>query len=336
MIRYGIIGFGLHAVRRLMPGFAMATNSQVTALSRRELMKAQQSAAEYKISYAFDCPTDLCRCIEIDAVFVATPNSSHLNDVMAAIASGKPVLCEKPMGLNSKECGQMVKAAHTGKVVLGVAQIFRFARSITSLRGRVAAGQIGKPVLVRSEFSFPGRTHARVWLADAVIAGGGPIVDIGVHCVDALRFVLDDEIVTVAASTTSDRLSGDVEAVAVLSLGFTRGTLGSVLVSTRAEYRTPIEIVGEEGVLSADSAFSVSDPVKIELRRAGRVVDAEVVSNTDAYSRQVDAFSAALEGGVQFPVPGEEGWQNQEVLDAAYRSARTGRTETVRIIERAK
>jgi predicted dehydrogenase len=334
VIHYGIIGFGLHAVRRLMPGFAMATNSQVTALSRRDLMKAQQSAAEYEISYAFDCPKDLCRCIEVDAVFVATPNSCHMNDVMVAIESSKPVLCEKPMGLNSNECSRMVKAARTANVVLGVAQIFRFACSITSLRERVAAGQVGKPVLVRSEFSFPGRTHPRVWLADATIAGGGPIVDTGVHCVDALRFVLDDEIVTVAASTTSDKLSGDVEAVAVLCLGFARGTLGSILVSTRAEYRTPIEIVGEEGVLSADNAFSVSDPVKIELRRGGNVVDTEVVSNTDAYSRQVDAFSAALECGVQFPVPGEEGWQNQEVLDAAYRSARTGRTETVRIVER--
>jgi predicted dehydrogenase len=333
VIRYGIIGFGLHAVRRLMPGFALATNSRVTALSRRDLRTAQQSGAEYKIAHAFDSPTDLCRCAEVDAVFVATPNSAHLNNVMVAIESGKPVLCEKPMGLNSDECSRMVEAARTAKVTLGVAQIFRFARSIASLRERVSAGQIGKPVLVRSEFSFPGRTHARLWLADAAIAGGGPIVDIGVHCVDALRFVLDDEIVTVAANTTSDRLSGEVEAAAVLALKFAQGTLGSILVSTRVEYRTPIEIVGDEGVLRADNALSVSDPIEIELRRGGKIVDRDVVSNSDAYARQVDAFSVALQDGPQFPVPGEEGWQNQEVLDAAYRSARSGRTETVRIVE---
>jgi predicted dehydrogenase len=333
VIRYGIIGFGLHAVRRLMPGFALATNSRVTALSRRDLRKAQQSGAEYKIAHAFDSPTDLCRCAEVDAVFVATPNSAHLNNVMVAIESGKPVLCEKPMGLNSDECSRMVEAARTAKVTLGVAQIFRFARSIASLRERVSAGQIGKPVLVRSEFSFPGRTHARLWLADAAIAGGGPIVDIGVHCVDALRFVLDDEIVTVAANTTSDGLSGEVEAAAVLALKFAQGTLGSILVSTRVEYRTPLEIVGDEGVLRADNALSVSDPIEIELRRGGKIVDRDVVSNSDAYARQVDAFSAALQDGPQFSVPGEEGWQNQEVLDAAYRSARSGRTETVRIVE---
>lgn len=319
-----------------MPGFTMATNSQVTALSRRDLTKARNSAAQYNVAHAFEFPIDLCSCSAVDAVFVATPNSSHLNSVMVAIESGKPVLCEKPMGLNSNECSRMVQAARQAKVVLGVAHVFRFARSITSLRERVAAGQIGRPVLVRSEFSFPGRTHARLWLSDVAIAGGGPIADIAVHCIDALRYILDDEIITVAASMMSDKLSGSVEAAAVLSLSFAWGTLGSVLVSTRAEYRTPLEIVGEEGVLRADNAFSVSDPVEIELRRGGKIVDSEVVSNTDAFARQVDTFSAALEGGPKFPVPGEEGWQNQEVLDAAYRSARTERTETVRIVERTK
>ena len=314
----------------------MATNSQVSALSRSELTKARNSAAEYNVAHAFDSPLDLCRCPAVDAVFVSSPNSAHLSSVMAAIQSGKPVLCEKPMGLNSDECRRMVDAAGHAKVVLGVAHIFRFARSTASLRERVAAGQIGKPVLARSEFSFAGHAHPRRWLTDAAIAGGGPIADIGVHCVDALRYILDDEITNIAANTVSDAHSGDVEASAVLSLRFVRGALGSVLVSTRAEYRTPLEIVGEEGVLRADNAFSVSDQVHIELRKGGKVVDREVVLNNDAFTCQVDTFSAALERGVQFPVPGEEGWQNQEVLDAAYRSARTGKIETVRIVERTK
>ena len=255
---------------------------------------------------------------------------------MAAIQSGKPVLCEKPMGLNSDECRRMVVAASHAKVLLGVAHIFRFASSTASLRERVAAGQIGKPVLARSEFCFAAHTHPRRWLTDAAVAGGGPIADIGVHCVDALRYILDDEITTVAANTVADAHSGDVEASAVLSLRFFRGTLGSVSVSTRAEYRTPLEIVGEEGVLRADNAFSVSDQVDIELRKGGKVVDREVVLNTNAYTCQIDAFSEALEREVQFPVPGEEGWQNQEVLDAAYRSAKTAKIETVRIVERTK
>jgi predicted dehydrogenase len=101
MIRYGIVDFGLHVVRRLTPGFALGSNSHVTALLRRELKQAEASAAEYEIPHAFDSAAALCRSPEVDAVFVATPNGSHLKDVLLAIESGKPVLCEKPMGMNA-------------------------------------------------------------------------------------------------------------------------------------------------------------------------------------------------------------------------------------------
>ena len=77
----------------------MATTCKVTALSRRETAKARASAAEHNIPLAFDSAAELCRSPEIDAVFVATPNALHLQDVLTAVAAGKPVLCEKPMGI---------------------------------------------------------------------------------------------------------------------------------------------------------------------------------------------------------------------------------------------
>jgi predicted dehydrogenase len=332
MIRYGILGFGLHAVRRLMPGFGLARNSIVTALSRRNIHDARASAAQYKIAHAFDSAADLCRCPDVDAVFVASPNCSHLEHVLLAIKAGKPVLCEKPMGINAAECGQMVESARSAKVLLGVAHVFRFNRSIEKMREWITAGQIGKPVFVRSEFSFFARNHARKWLTESRIAGGGPIADVAVHCIDALRWILDDEIVEVTAIGTSDQDSGDVEAAAVLSVEFAHGTLGSVQVSTRAQYRTPLEIVGESNWLRGIDAFSVETPVELELQQAGHATERETVSNADAYARQVDAFSAAVEGKMVFPVSGEEGWQNQEVLDAAYRSLRTCKLESVPMV----
>ncbi len=332
MIRYGILGFGLHAVRRLMPGFALASNSRVTALSRRDIKQARASAAEYNIPHAFDSAADLCRSPEVDAIFVATPDCSHLKDVLLAVESGKPVLCEKPMGMNAGECRQMVAAARRAGLLLGVAQVFRFERSTARLHERVAEGQVGRPVFVRAEFSYPARTHPRKWLTDARMAAGGPIADVGVHCIDALRYILSDEVVRVTASGVSDRDSGDVEAAAVLSLEFARRTLGSVLVSTRAEYRTPLEIVGETGVLRAENGLSVDRPIEIEFCRGSGIVEKEIVSNADAYARQVDTFSAAIEGKAEFPTPGEEGLQNQEVLDGAYRSLKSGKAQSVPLI----
>jgi predicted dehydrogenase len=271
----------------------------------------------------------------VDAVFVATPNALHLEDVLTAIAHGKPVLCEKPMGMNAGECKQMVEAARQAKVLLGVAQVFRFEDSTARLRERIAAGQIGRPIFARSEFSYPATHHKRLWLTDPALAGGGPITDVGVHCVDALRYILQDEVVRVAARGLWDERSGGVEAAAVLSLEFGKGTLGTVLVSMRADYRTPIEFVGEGGVLRADDGLNVERPINVNLRRNGVVVESELVLNQYAYARQVDMFAAAVRGEASFPVPGEEGWQNQEILDAAFRSLKSGRVEEVPQVRRS-
>jgi len=250
-----------------------------------------------------------------------------------AIECRKPVLCEKPMGINADQCRQMVEAARRSKVLLGVAQVFRFEESTNRIRQRLAAGQIGKPVFAHSEFSFSGGAgHARTWINNFAIAGGGPVADVGVHCIDALRFILQDEVQRVSARGFSDRSSGDVEAAAALILEFARGTLGTVAVSFRAEYRTPLEIVGDAGVLRADNGLTVDQPIQLELRRGGAVVESETLSNASAYTQQVDAFADAVEGESEFPAPGEEGWQNQEILDAAYRSMKSGRAEEVRAV----
>ena len=312
MTRFGILGFGLHAVRRLMPGFALAKTCKVTALSRRDMAKAKASATEYNIPLAFDSGAELCRSPEVDAVFVTTPNALHLPDVLTAVAAGKPVLCEKPMGMNAAECGQMVEAARAAKVLLGVAQVFRFEDSTARLRERIASGQIGRPIFARSEFSYPAMHHKRVWITDPKLAGGGPIMDVGVHCVDALRYVLQDEVVRVFARALWDERSGGVEAASAMSLEFSKGTMGTVLVSMRA-----------------DDGLNVERPISVNLRRESSVVESEVVSNKYAYARQVDMFAAAVRGEAAFPAPGEEGWQNQEILDAAFRSLKSGRAEDV-------
>lgn len=334
MIRFGIAGFGLHAVKRLMPGFALAKRCAVTSLSRRTMAAAQESASAYKIPHAFDSVAELAASPEVDAVLVTTPNSSHLADVLAAIGAGKHVLCEKPMAMNADECRLMVEAARKRSVVLGVAHVFRFNDSVLRVRKWIAEGKIGRPIFARSEFSFlASPEHPRKWLYDSAVAGAGPIFDIGVHCIDTLRFILNDEIVRVSASAQSDEHSGDVESAAILTLEFSKGTIGTVLVSYRADYRTPLEIIGEAAVLSADNALNVEHPIEILLRR-GEKTETSTVSNQSVYAQQVDAFSDAIEGKSPFPIPGEEGWQNQEILDAAMRSLGSKKTEAVPLVGR--
>ena len=317
MVRFGILGFGLHAEKRLAPAFGHCRHARLVALSRRELKRAQASARRHDVPRAFASAEELCRCPEVDAILVATPNACHCADTLLALRHGKPVLCEKPMATSAAECSRMIAAAAQAKQPLGVAQVFRFHHVVVRLRERLAAGEIGQPVSARAEFAFPGKS-ARTWIYDRAQAGGGALADVGVHCIDALRFILQDEVVAVDARGLFDVASGDVEAASGLLLQFARSTLGSVFASYRSPYWTAIEIVGETGTLRAASAFSVEEPVRTELWRGRELVDTERTISADCFSRMLDAFALAVEVKQPFACPAEEGLKTQIVIDQAY------------------
>jgi len=338
MIRFGVIGFGLHAEKRLMPGFLEAQNATVTALSRRDLRRARETADRHRIPLAFDTAEEACSSGSVDAVFVASPDALHLSDTLAAFEHALPVLCEKPMAMDGQQARQMVEASREAHLLLGVAQVFRFERSVRWFRDRIAEGAVGTPTAAQAEFFYPGQESHRTWITDPDLACGGPIADVGVHCLDVLRFVLGDEVLSVHATAERDEHSGTMEATGSLDLRFAGGISGTVTVSARSPYRTFLEVSGEEGSLVAVDAFSVDEPVTGVIRRIGSEDVAEKVelSNHDAYSLQVDAFARTIEEGQSFDVPGEEGLKNQLILDAAYRSLETGRSESVAKAERVE
>jgi predicted dehydrogenase len=328
MIRFGIVGFGLHAVKRLMPGFRRASRCRVVALSRRNLRQAEASAWQFQVEHAFASTADLCACPHVDAVFVCSPDALHCADVLTAVRYGKPVLCEKPMTMNAAEARAMVEAARQAGVTLGIAHVMRFEESVKLVRHRIAEGAIGRPQVARCDFFAPMLTTVRNWVNDPKLATGGPLADIGVHCIDTLRFVLADEVRAVTARAQYDAHSV-LEASASAVLEFESGTLATVSVSGRTPYRTFLDVAGETGMLSAANALTIERPVNVELRRGFEVVESREVSNTDAYAVQVDAFAAAIEEVREFEIPGEEGLKNQLILDAAFRSVKSGAAESV-------
>jgi len=326
MIRFGIVGFGLHAVKRLMPGFANARNCGVTALSRRGPDRAEESAREFGVEHAFTSTAELCASTDVDAVFIATPDAMHLADVLEAVRHRKPVLVEKPMAMNATEARQMVDAARNADVPLGVAHVMRFEESVRWFRERISSGAIANPVLARATFAAPLLSSARTWINDPKLATGGPLADVGVHCFDTLRYVLRDEIQSVMAQAQFDS-HWVVEASGTALFQFARGTLATMSVSARAPYQTSLEVIGEHGVLSAVNALNVEHPITLELRRGFEVVEKREVLNERAYTAQIEAFADAVESGRPLEIPGEEGLQNQLILDAIFRSVKSGKTE---------
>ncbi len=328
MIRYGLLGFGNHCAKRLVPAFPGARKSVLAGLWRRDQEKAAANAREYSIQ-SFATAEAMCASAEIDAVFVTSPDALHLPHVLLALGHGKPVLCEKPLGMNAAEVGEMLAAAKEAGQRLGVAQNFRYNRSLEVMRGWIAEGRIGRPVLAHAQFCYPAEGSPRHWIYDPALACGGPIGDVGIHCVDALRFVLDSRVAAVNTLARADAESAPVEAYAAIGLDFTGGTMGAVTVSTRGAYRSLLEVSGETGAMVSQFGMTVEADVDVELWLAGKVAERKTVSNADGYSRMLDDFSNWVEGQREFRATGEDGLHNQQVLDAAYASWRTGERQTL-------
>jgi predicted dehydrogenase len=329
MIRYGILGFGLHGWKRLIPAFASAKNSRLTAIWRRNLDKAKANASDYGIETVFATAEELCASPHVDAVFVTSPDALHMRDSLLAMSHHKAVLCEKPLAMNVEEVERMLAAAKKANVLFGVAQNFRYNRSVDLIREWVQAGRIGKPVFATSHFYFQSAESQRSWIYDPSLARGGPIGDVGIHCLDALRYILQDEVTAVTTLAHRDAKSGDVEASAALSMDFRSGAIGSILVSFRSPYRSLVEIVGETGVIRSENGLTVTGMVDVQLLESGKVLDSRQVTNADAYCRMLDGFSGAMEGRGSYLAPGEDGLKNQYVLDAAYASWQSGRKEII-------
>ena len=328
-LRFAILGFGHHATRRLVPAFPLSAHAELTGLWRRDLAAGARDAADLGIPHSFRSREDLCASPEVDALFITSPDAMHRDDCLLALSHGKAVLCEKPLAMNAAEAEEIRSAAGRAGLLFGVAQNFRWNRSLEWIRDRVASGAIGEPQLAHSEFSYPAQTAPRKWITDPTLASGGPVGDVGVHCLDALRFVLAQDALTVSTLARKDALSGPVEAFASLQMEMSGGAFTTIATSARASYRTLLEVTGSEGVLVAENAFAVDQPVEVILRKAGEIVEQATVSNADGYARMLDAFAVAQGGGEPFRATGEDAVLNMRTLDAAYRSWRTGQREPV-------
>lgn len=329
-VRFAILGFGHHAVRRLVPSFAHCKESVLVGAWRRDQGALARNCAELGIPHAFASREDLCASPEVDAVFITSPDAMHRDDALLAFAHGKAVLCEKPVAMNADQAEEMVEAAERAGAVYGVAQNFRWNRTLEWMRDEIATGRIGRPLLARAEFAYPAQNAPRTWITDPGLACGGPIGDVGVHCIDALRFVLGGEVESVSTLARKDALSGEVEAVASMQMGMSADVCATVTVSARSPYRTSVEITGTDGVLVAENGLTVDRPVDVEVRRGGELVEGKTFDNGDAYTRMLDDFARTFRGEGVFAATGTDGVTNMRALDAAYASWRSGQREMLR------
>lgn len=322
-IRYGIIGFGAFAERAILPAIRAAGNSEVTAIQKRSLDAARQKAAEHSVPFYFDSVEALVSSEKVDAVFIVSANSEHHRETLLAANAGKHVIVEKPMAVSLLQAREMIDACRAAGVKFMVGHMLRFSPLNQRLKEIVQSGMIGTVRYARSHFVYDASISKRSWVLDKQTAGAGPLFDIGVHCLDTIRFVLnDDRAVRVTSFMQPHHEGASVEKTSVLTVQFSAGTIATVYSSYETPYRESfIEFIGTAGTISAYQFTPSNTDAVIEIKRGkeGVVVpiERENVRVPNLYALEVEHFSNCILNSTDPVVTEKNSVHNQEILEMA-------------------
>ena len=324
LVRFGILGYGEFAERAIGPAIQGSDIAELVALQKRSLPAAKEKAREAGIRMAFGSVEELVRSPDIDAVFIVSANSAHCPETIAAAEAGKHVLVEKPMALSVAEGERMISACRKNNVLLSVGHMVRLSPAIRRMHELIASGTYGPVSFARADFSYDGRRSRREWLRDSRVAGGGPLFDIGVHCLDTLRFVLDDEVSSLRAQLSPLPTQTRTESTANLSLQFSHGTLGSVYCSYESAVRKRfLEVVCRDAVMTIPDFTANNERLTLTVLKGDLPGDriTESFDPVNLYTTEVDLFAQAILQRNGIELSGENGLNNMRIIEESVRRA---------------
>ncbi len=259
-----VAGFYLEGLRDIPIARAVANCS-------RSAERAEEFGAAHGISRQYTSIEELCADRDVDMVVIALPNHLHLDAVRTAAAAGKAIVCTKPLARNSQEAAEMVRIVNEAAVMHGYAETEVFSPSVMKAREMIEAGAIGDVISVRAREAHSGPHADHFW--DAETAGGGALLDMGCHTIEAARYFFGKDMAMTEVMawgdtvTHADKTTGEDNAVALLK--FANGGISITEASWSAKGGMELrnEITGTEGRLVTDTTSTPSQWIHHLLRR---------------------------------------------------------------------
>ena len=317
-VRWGLIGCGDIATKRVAAALRDAPGSNLVAVSRRQADRAEESARRFGATRWHAAWEDLLRD-ELDAVYIATPVALHAGMAVAAAEAGKHVLCEKPMAIDVGECDRMIAAAEANGVKLGVAYYRRFYPILRRLKQLLDEGVIGAPVAAQAdafEAFDPGPDHPRRWIVEKGHSGGGPMFDFGCHRLEVL-LTLFGHVADARGLTAQVVLRRSVEDTAVALLRFEDGPVAIVRVThASSESKDTLDVYGRTGSIHIPR---LNGP-ELRIRANGTETVEQHPPPQNLHQPLVEQFVRALMGGEAPAVGGQVGREVNRLLAAVYDS----------------
>jgi glucose-fructose oxidoreductase len=327
VVRYAVVGLGHIAQVAVLPAFKHAAkNSELAAIVSDDDQKRREIGEMYGLTrtYTYAQFDDCLRSGEIDAVYIALPNSMHREFTERAARAGLHVLCEKPMAVTEEECQSMIAACADNSVKLMIAYRLHFEPANLRAIDIVKSGQIGEPKYFNSAFSLPvvaGNIRVEREM------GGGTMYDIGVYCINAARYLFRAnplEVTAMSANSGESRFEGVDETTGVV-MRFPGERIASFVCSFSGADLSSYQIVGTKGVLRLEPAYDYATKLKHHLTIDGKT-KSKTFAQKDQFAPELIYFSSCILRNKEPEPSGEEGLIDVHIVRAIYESARSRKT----------
>lgn len=311
-IRWGIIGAG-HIAEKLAVALNSLNNTELTAISSRNIDKAYEFAERFHVRKAYGSYEELVKDSEIDVIYIATPHTEHKKHASLCITHGKAVLCEKPFTVNQREAEVLITLAKEHKVFLMEAMWTKFLPATRMVKQWIDDKRIGKVKYIQASFGYHSEFNPQSRIYDPYLAGGA-LLDVGVYPISYATFLLGklpDQVVSSAilGKTKVDEMN-------VIAMRFEDGVLADLSSAVSAKTGNDAVIIGENGKIFVPTFWGAE---KAELYDGGGKL-AETFSlpfTSNGYVYEVEEVNRCLrEGKLQSDIiPHEETLAVMKLMD---------------------
>jgi predicted dehydrogenase len=326
---WALCGLGGLAENQIAPALLKTKHCRLAGLITGSPEKTQEWKARYDIPqrniYSYDTMSKMADNPDIDVVYIVTPNAFHGGQAIAAAKAGKHVFCEKPMEISVERCQQMIDACKAAERKLGIGYRCQFDPLHLEMIRLAREKEFGNVRIIESSFGFY-VGDPNQWRLKQDLSGGGALMDVGIYCLQASRYISGEEPVVVSAmETKTDPVKfSEVDEAISWQAKFPSGIVANCGTTFGAEGMNHVKAHAERGWFGLDPAFNYggnkgarSDGKKFEFPQI------------DMFAAEMDDFAQCILDDRDSKVSGSEGMQDVKILMAIYESARTGRAVNI-------
>ena len=334
-VGYAVVGLGGIAQQAVLPAFAHSETARLVAVVSGDPEKARRLAGEFQAKHHFSYG-EYAACLknpEVEAVYIATPPGEHEKYTVQAARAKKHVLCEKPLAPTVDECRRMVRACRGHRVQFMTAYRKYFEPGSVALKKIIASGELGRLDVINTAFTEfrPAGDSSPAWLFHRKLSGGGPLMDLGVYCVNTCRWLVDEDPVEAAAFRWShDRKRfKEVEEGIAFRLNFRSGLVLQGTTGWGSAMASSVEVHGEKGWATLSPAFAFEEERRLTGKIAGKWFEQEFEA-IDEFALELDAFAGCIRENRKPEPDGAQGMRDIAIIEAIYRAAKSGRPVAIR------